>query len=103
MKIKTIIILLLLVVAFALIGAYTSMSGGDAGADNWSYSKSEYPLEEYHLNELPVSHKSTVEVKRFFEDSDADHDGVLKGNEINTFDYKIKHSQYTFNGPYGYN
>ena len=102
MNIKSIIIILLLF-AFVLIGAYTYTSGGDAGDDNWSYSKSEYPKEEYHLDELPVSHKSAVEVKRFFEDSDANNDGVLKGDEIGAFDYKIKHSQYTFNGPYGYN
>lgn len=76
-------------------------NGGNSS--NWSYSKEEYPLDEYHLDEVPVSHKSAVEVKQFFEDSDADNDGVLKDDEISKFDYKIKHSQYTFNGPYGYN
>ncbi len=70
--------------------------------NDWSYDKNEYPKNEYRLDELPVSHKSAYEVRQFFEDSDSDNDGVLKDREINTFDYKIKHSQYTFNGPYGY-
>lgn len=69
----------------------------------WNIDKKEYPKEEYKIDELPVSHKSAYEVRQFFEDSDANNDGILKGQEISEFDYKIKHSQYTFNGPYGYN
>ncbi len=102
MNIKLIIIAVLLCLGFLALASYSSNSNQD-NSDNWSYSKDEYPKEEYHLDELPVSHRSAVEVKQFFEDSDANNDGVLKEDEINAFDFKIKHSQYTFNGPYGYN
>lgn len=71
--------------------------------ENWTVDKNEYPKNEYALDELPVSHKSAYEIRQFFEDSDLNHDGILKDKEINIFDYKIKHSQYTYNGPYGYN
>ncbi|HIH35480.1 MAG TPA: hypothetical protein HA277_01515 [Methanosphaera sp.] len=102
MKIKIIIgIILLLLICVVGVNLIPHNNGGNSS--NWSYSKDEYPLDEYHLDQLPVSHKSTVEVKQFFEDSDTNNDGVLKGDEISNFDYKIKHSQYTFNGPYGYN
>lgn len=86
-----------------MVGVNLIPHNNSGNSSNWSYSKDEYPLDEYHLDQLPVSHKSTVEVKQFFEDSDTNNDGVLKGDEISNFDYKIKHSQYTFNGPYGYN
>lgn len=103
MKNKFIIIILLLII-FSVIGLNSILSVNNSNNyDNWSISKEEYPKSEYHLDELPVSHRSAVEVKKFFEDSDKNHDGVLKEDEINTFDYKLKHSQYTFNGPYGYN
>lgn len=69
----------------------------------WEYDKNEYPKGEYTLDQLPVSHKSAYEIRQFFEDSDKNDDGILKDQEISTFDYKIKHSQYTYNGPYGYN
>jgi len=72
-------------------------------SNNWSIDKNEYPKDEYRIDELPVSHKSAYEVRQFFKDSDTDNDGILKDTEIIDFDYKIKHSQYTFNGPYGYN
>lgn len=102
MKIKIIIgIILLLLICVVGVNLIPHNNGGNSS--NWSYSKDEYPLDEYHLDQLPVSHKSTVEIKQFFEDSDTNNDGVLKGDEISNFDYKIKHSQYTFNGPYGYN
>ena len=102
MKIKIIIgIILLLLICVVGVNLIPHNNGGNSS--NWSYSNDEYPLDEYHLDQLPVSHKSTVEVKQFFEDSDTNNDGVLKDDEISNFDYKIKHSQYTFNGPYGYN
>lgn len=95
----------LLIIIFTLIFLIIiiTTTSTDYWGNNTEIDKNEYPLDEYTIDQLPVSHKSPVEVKQFFEDSDLDHDGVLKGQEIKEFDYKIKHSQYNFNGPYGYN
>ena len=102
---KKIIIITIILILFSLIVLLNqySTSKREDNYSNWEYDKKEYPKSEYKLNELPVSHKSAYEVRQFFEDSDTNPDGILKEEEINTFDYKIKHSQYTFNGPYGYN
>jgi hypothetical protein len=86
-----------------VIISFISLNNNSNDSGNWTYDQNEYPKEEYWLDDLPVSHESAYEVRQFFEDSDTNHDGVLKGDEISSFDYKIKHSQYTFNGPYGYN
>ena len=101
---KLIIIALILILFFSIIlfNQYSTPKNKE-NYSNWKYDKNEYPKSEYKLDELPVSHKSAYEVRQFFEDSDTNHDDILKEEEINTFDYKIKHSQYTFNGPYGYN
>ena len=96
-------ILVILLFIFILGISFLTYTNNQNNSSEWSIDKKEYPNEEYRLDELPVSHKSAYEVRQFFEDSDVNHDGVLKDQEINTFDYKIKHSQYTFNGPYGYN
>ena len=102
-KNHVIIIILMLFVLIVLF--YFTFQNNNSTDDiyNWTYNKNEYPKSEYRLDELPVSHKSGYEVRQFFEDSDLDNDGILRDTEINIFDYKIKHSQYTFNGPYGYN
>ncbi len=96
---KIIIALILLLLALIMF----SLTNNTDNSNNWTANKNEYPKSEYRLNDLPVSHKSSYELRQFFEESDINHDGILKDQEINTFDYKIKHSQYTFNGPYGYN
>ena len=93
--------IILIIIALALL--IFIFAGTNYNSDNYTYNKNEYPKEEYRLDDLPVSHKSAYEVRQFFEDSDSNHDGILKKEEISNFDYKIKHSQYTFNGPYGYN
>ncbi len=101
-----IILSLLLIGLFLIFLFYFTFQDNNSTEDiyhNWTYDKNEYPKSEYRLDELPVSHKSAYEVRQFFEDSDLNNDGILRDNEINIFDYKIKHSQYTFNGPYGYN
>lgn len=98
-KIIIILFILILLLAFFIINS----DNHNKNITNWKIDKNEYPLDEYTIDKLPVSHKSTIEVRQFFEDSDTNHDGILKGQEINEFDYKIKHSQYHFNGPYGYN
>lgn len=93
-------------IAIIFIVAFISLNNNpnaDNNYKNWTIDKNEYPKNEYSLDELPVSHKSAYEIRQFFEDSDLNHDGILKDKEINIFDYKIKHSQYTYNGPYGYN
>ena len=95
------IVLIVLLITILYINS-TRIDEHNNSYKGWSYDKKEYPLEEYALEQLPVSHKSAYEVRQFFEDSDINHDGVLKGNEINMFDYKIKHSQSNYNGPYGY-
>lgn len=94
----SVIVLVLLLTVIVYVGSiqYSTIE------NDWTVDKNEYPKDEYRLDDLPVSHKSAYEIRQFFEDSDADHDGVLKNNEINDFDYKVKHSQFTFNGPYGY-
>lgn len=98
------VILLIIVAAFIIYFLNVSKNNDtEENYKNWTYDKNEYPKSEYRLDDLPVTHKSAYEVRQFFEDSDTNHDGILKDQEINTFDYKIKHSQYTYNGPYGYN
>lgn len=97
--------LILIVFLAAAIFIFSSQKDMDTGDkyNDWQIDKKEYPHDEYTLDELPVSHRSSYEVRQFFEDSDADHDGILKGVEINSFDYRIKHSQFTYNGAFGYN
>lgn len=105
MKKKIFIIIILLILFFTCIIFSLNVFINNSTEDNykdWVYDKNEYPKSEYTLDELPVSHKSAYEVRQFFKDSDTDNDGILKEQEINAFDYKIKHSQYTYNGPYGY-
>ena len=102
-KIIILIVLILIAGILFFINFNTTSSDNTTTPQDWKYDKNEYPKDEHSLEELPVSHKSAYEVRKFFEDSDSNHDGILKGQEISTFDYKIKHSQYTFNGPYGYN
>ena len=75
----------------------------DISYNGWTYNKNEYPRNSYTLDELPVSHTSAYSLKQFFTEADFNHDNKLTGKEISAFDYKIKHSQYTYNGAYGYN
>ena len=71
--------------------------------DNWTYDKKEYPRENYTLEQICPPHTNPDSIKKFFDESDFNHDGLLSGGEIGAMDYKLKHSQYTYNGPYGYN
>ena len=98
-----IVLLVLMLFSILMLNMPVKKNNTYNSSINWSYDKNEYPLEEYRIDELPVSHKSSYEIRQFFEDSDVNHDGVLIDQELNTFDYKIKHSQYGYNGPYGYN
>ena len=100
---KILIVIISAIILLSIAYLFLNNTSTDNDYKNWSINKNEYPKNEYKLDELPVSHKSAYEVRKFFEDSDINHDGILKDDEINLFDYKIKHSQYTFNGPYGYN
>lgn len=97
------IILILFIIVLSLFIFSSSWNSSNENKGNWSYNKNEYPLDEYTLENIPVSHKSAAEVRQFFSDADTDKDGKLRGEEISAFDYKVKHSQFTFNGPYGYN
>ncbi|RAP53412.1 MAG: hypothetical protein BZ138_01030 [Methanosphaera sp. rholeuAM270] len=93
-------VLIVIVVLLLLLFAFLIIKSND---NTWTYDRNEYPLDEYSIDQLPVSHRSAIEVRQFFDDADVNNDNLLKGDEIGAFDYKIKHSQYTFNGPYGYN
>lgn len=100
-------ILLMMTYSF-IIASQADDLNGDASGDNlsynnWTYDKNEYPRDSYSLEEICPPHTNPDSIKKFFDESDFDHDGLLKGNEISAMDYKIKHSQYTYNGPYGYN
>jgi hypothetical protein len=70
---------------------------------NWTYDKKEYPKNSYTLDEICPPHTNPSSIKQFFDESDFNDDGLLGGKEISAMDYKLKHSQYTYNGPYGYN
>lgn len=100
---KKVFIIISILFFILILFLITNYNNKQENPSNWSVNRDEYPLEEYSLDKLPVSHKSSIEVRKFFEESDTNHDGLLKGEEINTFDYKIKHSQTNYNGPYGYN
>ena len=99
---KKSLIIIAFIISVLVLMLFSFMNNKDDSI-NGSINKNEYPQDEYRLDDLPVSHKSAYEVRQFFEDSDTNHDGILKDQEIAQFDYKIKHSQYGFNGPYGYN
>ena len=109
-----IMFLLLLVIVCSIIVAYPyilsdnhaimdNSSADNLSYNNWTYDKKEYPRDSYTLDEICPPHTNPGAIKEFFDESDFDHDGILSGNEISAMDYKLKHSQYTYNGPYGYN
>ena len=75
----------------------------DISFNGHTYNKNEYPKDSYKLEEISTTRIPSYVIKQFFEDSDFDNNGLLEGREISAMDYKLKHSQYTYNGPYGYN
>ena len=75
----------------------------DISFNGHTYDKKEYPKDSYKIEEIYTTRIPSYVVKQFFEDSDFDNNGLLEGKEISAMDYKLKHSQYTYNGPYGYN
>ncbi|RAP54570.1 MAG: hypothetical protein BZ137_01410 [Methanosphaera sp. rholeuAM130] len=84
-------------------GVKENNSDNNLSYNNWTYDKKEYPMDSYTLDEICPPHTSANSIQRFFNESDFNHDGLLTGREISAMDYKLKHSQYTYNGPYGYN
>jgi len=109
---KLFVAMIIIIIALIAIFSYNSrsesvnnsnLSGEDLSYNNWTYDKKEYPKENYTLEEICPPHTQASSIKQFFDDSDFNHDGLLSGREISAMDYKLKHSQYTYNGPFGYN
>lgn len=82
---------------------YNDSKNNDYSYNGWTYNPNEYPKSKYHLNEIPSVNNPSYAMNQFFNDSDFNNDGVLEGREISAMDYKLKHSQYNYNGPYDYN
>lgn len=109
--IYTIIVLSFLAIILIMAYSFVVNDAGNGGKNemdnlsynNWTYDKNEYPRDSYSLEEICPPHTNPDSIKKFFDESDFNHDGTLTGSEISAMDYKLKHSQYTYNGPYGYN
>lgn len=66
---------------------------------DYTYNTTEYNQSSYTLNEIYTAHTPQEVKRQMFEESDVNNDNILKGNEISKMDYKLKHSQYTYNSP----
>ena len=55
----------------------------------------------YSPNDINTAHTPQDAKQRMFDDSDSNGDGILTGSEIDSMEYKLKHSPYAYRGPYG--
>lgn len=55
----------------------------------------------YSPNDINTAHTPQDAKQRMFDESDSNGDGILTGSEIDSMDYKLKHSPYAYRGPYG--
>ena len=55
----------------------------------------------YSPNDINTAHTPQDVKQRMFDESDSNGDGILTGSEIDSMDYKLKHSPYAYRGPYG--
>lgn len=55
----------------------------------------------YSPNDINTAHTPQDAKQRMFDESDSNGDGILTGSEIDSMEYKLKHSPYAYRGPYG--
>lgn len=55
----------------------------------------------YSPNDINTAHTPQDVKQRMFDESDSNGDGILTGSEIDSMEYKLKHSPYAYRGPYG--
>lgn len=55
----------------------------------------------YSPNDINTAHTPQDVKQRMFDESDSNSDGILTGSEIDSMEYKLKHSPYAYRGPYG--
>ena len=55
----------------------------------------------YSPNDINTAHTPQDAKQRMFDESDSNGDGILTGSEIDSMEYKLKHSPYSYKGPYG--
>lgn len=55
----------------------------------------------YSPNDINTAHTPQDVKQRMFDESDSNGDGILTGSEIDSMEYKLKHSPYAYRSPYG--
>ncbi|MEE0490163.1 hypothetical protein [Methanosphaera stadtmanae] len=55
----------------------------------------------YSPNDINTAHTPQDAKQRMFDESDSNGDGILTGSEIDSMEYKLKHSPYAYRSPYG--
>ena len=74
---------------------------GTTSVNDNSQSSSAHEGEVYYSpDEIYTAHTPQDVKQRMFDESDANGDGKLTGSEIDTMDYKLTHSQYTYTPNY---